>query len=111
MAERSRSQLTQSTKERMTTNNHEYFEELEIQHHHITYYVNGHVTYNITESIGGSYEGYAYEVLYQREVCHITITDLWYVDADTGESIDMEGHIIYNEIEQTAKEAILYRFE
>ena len=95
----------------MTTNIHEYFEELEIQHNFTTYYVNGHVTYSITECIGGSYEGYAYEILYQRELCHITIDDLWYVDADTGECIDMVGSNIYNKIEQIAEEAIKNKFE
>ncbi len=95
----------------MTTNNHEYFEDFEIPHNFITYYANGYVTYSITQCIGGSYEGYAYEILYDRELTNITITDLWYVDDDTGKSIDMEGRYNYNKIEQIVEEAIKYEFE
>lgn len=95
----------------MITTHQEHFQEIEIHHHGTTYYANGYVEYATTECIGGSYEGYAFELVYQRELCHISITDLWYFDNDTGKSIDVLYQHNYREIERIAQEAIRYEFE
>ena len=95
----------------MITNTHEYFEEIEIEHDFRTYYANGYVEYSTRECIGTSYEGYAYEILYERELCDITITNLWYNDEDTGNSVDIMNHNNYREIEEITEEVIRYRFE
>ncbi len=95
----------------MITNNHEYFEEIEIEHDYKTYYATGYVEFNTTESIGTNYEGYAFEVLYEREICDITISNLWYNDEDTGNSVDMLYQGNYREIEEIAEEFIRYKFE
>ncbi|MDD2475157.1 MAG: hypothetical protein PHI32_04490 [Dysgonamonadaceae bacterium] len=95
----------------MKANNHEYFEEIEIAHNFSTYYASGYVGYSITECIGGSYEGYAFEILYNRELCNITINELWYYDEDTGDGVDILGQQKYREIEEIAEEVIKYKFE
>ena len=95
----------------MINNNHEYFEEIEIEHDYKTYYATGYVKFNTTESIGTNYEGYAFEVLYEREICDITISNLWYNDEDTGNSVDMLYQGNYREIEEIAEEFIRYKFE
>ena len=95
----------------MITNNHEYFEEIEIEHDYKTYYATGYVEFNTTESIGTNYEGYAFEVLYEREICDITISNLWYNDEDTGNSVDMLYQGNYRDIEEIAEEFIRYKFE
>ena len=95
----------------MITNNHEYFEEIEIEHDYKTYYATGYVEFNTTESIGTNYEGYAFEVLYEREICDITISNLWYNDEDTGNSVDMLYQGNYREIEEIAEDFIRYKFE
>ena len=95
----------------MTSNNHEHFEEIEIEHDFRTYYANGYVEYNITECIGGSYEGYDFEVVYESDISNITISDLWYFDEETGDAVEVLGHEKYKEIEEVAEEAIRYKFE
>ena len=95
----------------MITNNHEYFEEIEIEHDFRTYYANGYVEYNTKELIGTNYEGYAFEILYERELYNITISALWYNDEDTGNSVDMLYQKKYREIEKIAEEVIRYKFE
>ena len=95
----------------MITNNHEYFEEIEIEHDYKTYYATGYVEFNTTESIGTNYEGYAFEVLYEREICDITISNLWYNDEDTGNSVDMLYQTNYREMEEIAEEVIRYEYE
>ena len=95
----------------MISNTHEYFEEIEIEHDFRTYYANGYVEYNTKETIGTNYEGYAYEILYERELCDITISNLWYNDEDTGNSVDIMNHNNYREIEEITEEVIRYRFE
>ncbi len=95
----------------MTAINHEYFEEIEIEHDFRTYYATGYVDFNTTENIGTNYEGYAFEVLYEREICDITISNLWYNDEDTGNSVDMLYQGNYRDIEEIAEEFIRYKFE
>ena len=104
--------LTQSTQsQKMTSNNHEHFEEIEIEHNFRTYYANGYVEYSVTECIGGNYEGYDFETLYTSEISDITISDLWYFDEETEDAVEVLGHEKYKEIEGIAEETIRDKFE
>ena len=95
----------------LSMNTPQHFEEVEILHNCRTYYASGYVTYSITECIGGSYEGYAYETVYERELTDITINDLWYMDEETGDGVDILCSHNYKEIERIAEEHIRYKFE
>ena len=95
----------------MITNTHEYFEEIEIEHDFRTYYATGYVEYSTRECIGTNYEGYAHEVLYEREISDITISQLWYYDEESGEGVNILGKKEYREIEEITEEVIRYRFE
>ncbi len=95
----------------MTTNTHEHFEEVEIEHDFRTYYASGYVEYSITECIGTNYEGYDFEILYEREICDITISALWYYDEETGDGVDIMGHNNYRDIERIAEEVVKYEYE
>ena len=95
----------------MISPNHEHFEEIEIEHNRRTYYANGYVEYITTASIGGSYEGYDFEMVYDREICDISIGALWYYDEETGDGVDILGHEACKDIERMAEEVIRYRFE
>ena len=89
----------------------DYFEDFEIEHDFRTYYANGYIEYNITRGIGGSYEGYAFEIIYQKEICDITFSHLWYFDEETDEVVDILNNKKYEEIEEIAKDEIRYRYE
>ena len=95
----------------MIDNNHDYFEEIKIEHDFRTYYANGYVEYNNIMGIGGSYEGYDFEVVYEREIVDITLTDLWYFDEETGNAVEVLHLKKYEDIEELAKEVIGYEFE
>ena len=95
----------------MTTNNHEYFEEVEIEYDFRTYYANGYLEYCTTECIGGSFEGYYFELLYETEIWEVTISQLWYFDEETGDAVDILNQEEYREVEEIAEEVIKYEFE
>ena len=95
----------------MVANSHEYFEEIEIEHHSVIYYASGCAAYSITECVGGDYEGYAFELFYKKELCYITINDLWYYDEDTGNGVDILGKEQYKDIERIAEEFITNNLE
>lgn len=95
----------------MTDENFEYFENFEIEHDFRTYYANGYIEYKITKGIGGSYEGYDFEIVYKKEIYDITISDLWYFDEETGDAVDILHKKKYNEIEEITKDEIRYRYE
>lgn len=95
----------------MIDENLEYFNEFEIEHDYRTYYANGYVEYNLIKGIGGSYEGYAFEIVVEKEIIDITVTDLWYFDEDTGNAVEVLNVSKYEEVEELAKEEIRYRFE
>ncbi len=95
----------------MTTNTHENFEEIEIEHDFRTYYANGYVAYSITKSIGTNYEEYDFEMLYDREISDITISALWYNDEETGDGVDISGQDNYRDIVRIAEEAVRYEYE
>ena len=95
----------------MITNTHEHFEEIEIEHDYRTYYANGYVEYNTRACIGTNYEGYAFEIVYEREICDITISALWYNDEETGDGVDISGQDNYRDIVRIAEEAVRYEYE
>lgn len=95
----------------MIDNNHDYFEEVAIEHDFRTYYANGYVEYNNIMGIGGSYEGYDFEIVYEKKIVDITITDLWYFDEETGNAVEILHLKKYADIEELAKEEFAYRFE
>ena len=95
----------------MITNNHEYFEELEIEHDYQTYYANGYVEYRTTACIGSNYEEYDYETVYESEITDIAISHLWYYDKERDDYVHILGKPKYREIEEIALEEIRYRFE
>lgn len=95
----------------MITYNHEYFEELEIEHDFNTYYANGYIDYTTTACIGSNYEGYDYEILYDNEISDITFTQLWYYDKDADENVSILDNPDYWEVEEIAIEEIRYKFE
>lgn len=95
----------------MMATDHEYFEDIEIEHGHMAFYANGCVEYATTECIGSNYEGYAFEIVHTREITNITMSALWYTDEDTGSAIDILFQKKYREMEEIAKEAFRYQFE
>ena len=91
--------------------NHDYFEGFEIEHDFRTYYANGYIEYNNIMGIGGSYEGYDFEIIYDKEIVDIAITDLWYFDEETGNEVDILYQEEYADVEELVKEEVRYRFE
>ena len=95
----------------MIINNHEYFEEIEIEHDFHTYYANGYVAYRTTACVGTNYEWYDYETVYESEISDITISQLWYYDEERDDYVHILGQHKYQEVEEIALEEIRYRFE
>ena len=95
----------------MTPNNHEYFEEIEIEHDYRTYYASGYIEYTNTTCIGTNYEGYEYEILLESKISDITISQLWYYDKERDDYVHIQGQNKYKDIEELALEEIRYRFE
>ena len=95
----------------MTRHDREYFEDFEIEHDFITYYAKGYVEYDIEECIGGSYEGYDFEILYHKEICDIHIYELLYYNERMDCMVDVMGKSGYSNIEEIAEDAIRYEYE
>lgn len=95
----------------MITNSHEYFEEYEIEHDFRTYYATGYVDFMYQTTIGTNYEGYAYEVLNDREIYDITLCSLWYYDDANGAGVDILNKDKFSEIEKLAEEVIRYKYD
>ena len=104
-------QLIPINTNRMINNDLEYFEDIEIEHDFRTYYANGYIEYATTNCIGGSYEGYAFEIVSERNIIDITFSALWYIDEETGHAMDILNNCEYIEIEWIAEEVIRYEFE
>lgn len=95
----------------MTTTEEENFEELEIEHDSMTYFASGFIEYKTTACIGSNFEGYDYELLYERELYDITITNLWYYDEETGDAVDVLNQYNYREVEEMAQKVIWFKYE
>ena len=80
--------------------------EIEFEYDLNTYYANGTVDSLITESIGGSYEGYDYERVSNEELSSINIDELYYIDEDLNDAVQVLGKYEYKEVEKIAKEVI-----
>ena len=95
----------------MTTTEQEYFEALEIEHGSMTYYASGYLEYKTTACIGSNFEGYDYELLYETELCDITISNLWYYDKETGDAVDVLNQYNYREVEEMAQKVIWFKYQ
>lgn len=95
----------------MIINNHEYFDEFEIEHDFRTYYANGYIDYRVTACVGSNYEGQDYEIVYESEISDITLSALWYYDEETDDAVEILNKYGYREIEVIAEEVIRYKFE
>ena len=82
-----------------------------MEHDFRTYYANGYSEYSNKMCIGGNYEGYDYEVIYEREIVEITVTDLWYFDEETGDAVEVLYQEEYADVVELVKEEVRYRFE
>ena len=88
------------------SDNTEIFKDIEFEHDLTTYYVSGRVNINIREVIGGSYEGYSFERLSESNLDSIEIDELYYVDEDINDSVDVLEQYKYKEVEQLAREVL-----
>lgn len=79
--------------------------EIEFEHDLKMYYATGTVDSLMTESIGGSYEGYDFE-----RVCEvntgINIDELYYIDENINDAVQVLGQYKYKEVEKIAIEVI-----
>ncbi len=82
---------------------HEF--EIEFEHDLKTYYATGTVNSLITESIGGSYEGYDFERVCDVKTA-ININELYYIDEDIDDAVQVLGQYKYKEVENIAREVI-----
>lgn len=82
----------------------EHFEDIEFEHDLKTFFTKGYVDFRITESVGGSYEGYDYEQLCESEITDIYLEHIYYVDDNTGDVVEVLGS--NKEVEEIAREVI-----
>lgn len=75
------------------------FNDLEFTYENRLYYVSGVVHIRITEEIGGSYEGYDYEIIADREVDGIELDEIYYIDENINDKVDVLGLPEYREVE------------
>ena len=80
--------------------------EIEFEHDLKTYYATGTVDIRITESIGGSYEGYDYERVSESELSNINIDEIYYIDEDIDDAVQVLGLYKYKDVEKIAREVI-----
>ncbi len=79
--------------------------EIEFEHDLRTYYATGTVDSLMTESIGGTYEGYDLERVCEVKTA-INIDELYYIDEDIDDAVQVLGQYKYKEVEKIAKEVI-----
>lgn len=79
--------------------------EIEFEYDLNTYYATGTVDSLITESIGGSYEGYDFERVCDVKTA-ININELYYIDEDINDAVQVLGQYKYKEVEKIAREVI-----
>ena len=80
--------------------------EIEFEHDLNTYYASGSIEFSITESWGGNYEGYDYERLFNSEIESINLDELYYIDEDVNDAVQVLGLYEYKEVEKIALEVI-----
>ncbi len=83
--------------------------EIEFEHDLTTYYATGTVDSLITEAIGGSYEGYDFERVCDVKTA-INIDELYYIDEDINDAVQVLGQYKYKEVEKIAREVISDKF-
>ncbi len=79
--------------------------EIEFEHDLRTYYATGSIDSLITESIGGTYEGYDLERVCEVKTA-INIDELYYIDEDIDDAVQVLGQYKYKEVEKIAIEVI-----
>lgn len=75
------------------------FKDLEFAYQNRLYYVSGIVYIRITEEVGGSYEGYDYEIIADSEVESIELDEIYYIDESINDKVDVLGLPEYREVE------------
>lgn len=82
------------------------FHDVEFEYDLKTYYASGSIQLYITVSLGGSYEGYDYESVYDSEIESINLDELYYIDEDVNDAVQVLGKYEYKEVEKIAREVI-----
>ena len=82
------------------------FHDVEFEYDLKTYYASGSIELSITESWGGNYEGYDYERLFNSEIESINLDELYYIDEDIDDAVQVLGKYEYKEVEKIAIEVI-----
>ena len=86
------------------------FKDLEFTYENRLYYVSGVVYIRITEEIGGSYEGYDYEIIVDREVDGIELDEIYYIDENINDKVDVLGVPEYREVEDEIIEFLKFLY-
>ena len=86
------------------------FNDLEFTYENRLYYVSGVVYIRITEEIGGSYEGYDYEIIVDREVESIELDEIYYIDENINDKVDVLGLPEYRDVEDEALTFITFNY-
>lgn len=86
------------------------FNDLEFTYENRLYYVSGVVYIRITEEIGGSYEGYDHEVITDSEVESIELDEIYYIDEDINDKVDVLGLSEYRDVENEALIFIAFNY-
>lgn len=84
------------------------FKDLEFTYESKLYYVSGSVNIRITEEIGGSYEGYDHEIITDREVDGIELDEIYYIDENINDKVDVLGLPEYREVEDEILEYLKF---
>ena len=86
------------------------FNDLEFTYENRLYYVSGVVYIRITEEIGGSYEGYDHEVIVDSEVESIELDEIYYIDENINDKVDVLGLPEYREVEDEIIEFLKFLY-
>lgn len=86
------------------------FKDLEFTYQNMLYYISGSVYLRITEKIGGNYEGYDYEIIADREVDGIELDEIYYIDENINDKVDVLGLPEYREVEDEILEYLKFLY-
>lgn len=90
----------------MRSDSTEVFKDIEFEHDLAIYYATGAVNINIREVTGGSYEGCDFEKISEKELSNIELDELYYIDEDINDAVQVLGQYKYKEVEQLAREVV-----
>lgn len=86
------------------------FKDLEFTYESKLYYVSGSVNIRITEEIGGNYEGYDHEVIVDSEVDSIELDEIYCVDENINDKVDVLGLPEYRDVEDEIIEFLKFLY-